>query len=338
MDGYLYTPEKPKDEDVTFVFQGAFDPLITPKCINETKRFFPSASFYLSTWEGTEIQNLVDCKIIFNRDPGGKRDCRNNLFNNLSRQLVSTQRGLEEVETKYVVKLRSDTLLNSRALFDIFLEYPKRKKELMVFERKLVLSSYFTKRCLISSDGNWVMPTPFHFSDWFCFGLTNDVLNYFNVPIPTDLYFHYFSQNKYLGNKTDLMYCEHQYAPEQYIAYNSYSKLVPNATPFENYLDFGNENILESDRYLANNFIVCDPKKLGLVCLKPGTNNDTYRDCTTGKKQLPYITWAAIVRPYVFDLLYQKYIDPTYKVPINKRLKEITEQILIAKGKRCPIL
>lgn len=72
MDGYLYTPEKPKDEDVTFVFQGAFDPLITPKCINETKRFFPSASFYLSTWKVQKYKTLLTVKLFLTGIPEEK--------------------------------------------------------------------------------------------------------------------------------------------------------------------------------------------------------------------------------------------------------------------------
>jgi len=107
------------DSEITFVIQGAVDPDRTSKSIELLKGLFPQSQIILSSWEGTDVSS-IDCKnILLNEDPGGAIrfiDKKNNVnLDNINRQIVSTLSGLQQVNTKYAVKLRSDNIITSRS-------------------------------------------------------------------------------------------------------------------------------------------------------------------------------------------------------------------------------
>ena len=325
-------------QKITFLMQGAYDKINTPIAASSIRKYFPYAKIILSTWEGTEIPsdlNVDEC--LFCEDPGGFRDNFVDFTNNLARQLVSSQRGLEKVNTEYTVKMRTDIAFYSDSVLRLSKKFLQREKNDSVFNQKIIIPTFFTKRFLVTPVGGLIQPTPFHFSDWFCYGLTDDVRKFYSAPIPKEPYQSvFFTENQALySNKVNLMGASHRYAPEQYIAYWCYRKYHSNPVQFDNYMDFTDELIQESDKFLVSNFLVYSPKSLGFYCLKEGKGGDAYRRWSLGEKKLPYLLWNGLVREYVYQMLYKKYCDFSYSPSLASRVQEGWERIVIGRLKKC---
>lgn len=329
-----------QNKEITFLLQGAFDKKLTPQSVNSIKREFPGASIILSTWQGTDVSSdLILDRCLFSPDPGGYADTHVNFVNNLCRQLVSTKRGLEEVKTKYVVKMRTDLAFFSDSLKKTFESFQDRSLEEVVFSKKIVIPSFFTKRFITSGDGKIIQPVPFHFSDWLCFGTTDDIFKLFECELPTEPEnSQYFSKKNHFTNKLNLMSASHRFAPEQFIFYDAYKRLHVSPEFFENYLDYSDSIIKASDLFLVNNFIVYPPKVLGFYCLKEGKGGDTYCDWTLARKKIPYFLWDGLVRPYVYEYLYSMYCDRNYRISFRTKLQEYYERIVIGRLRKCHFL
>ena len=330
-------------KDITFVLQGAIDKKHTPRCIDAIKTLFPQSVILLSTWEGTDTSNYQCDKIILSKDPGGFKDKIHYTFvNNLLRQLVSTQAALQQVETKYTVKMRTDILFRNKNFLKFFDKFDKYEPEYKIFDKRIVTLSFFSKRFLTSVDCSFrIEPTPYQISDWFAFGLTEDIKKLYMIKLPeepkTTEYFYKYSGTKFDKNA---IWCSHQYSPEQYIVYNAFKQQKNDIKPFENYLDYNNDNIDESEHLVINNFTIISPKELGIVCLKERTNNniDFYRRWCEHPLTMPFFVWNGLYRRFVFEKLYKEFCDKNYNIPLKVIANEYIERLLIARGRKCIIL
>ena len=174
--------------EISVVIQGAIDRKYTPMSIESVRRFLPKAKIILSTWEGTSVDNLDFDEIVFNNDPGAPSfekasDIRH--YDNRNRLLVSTQGGIRRASTQYILKMRSDCILCGDGIVRNYGKYPKKTSELCLFKNKLVVGEQCNIMKLFFKDS--FRPYAFHVSDWFCFGLTEDVMAYFDgIEIETD--------------------------------------------------------------------------------------------------------------------------------------------------------
>lgn len=328
--------EKISTKDITFLLQGAYDEKYTDVTVASIRKYFSGAKILLSTWAGTKINKEIPLDdLIENDDPGGTKDKKVNFVNNLKRQLISTQNGLKRVDSKYVVKLRTDLVFNSDKLLSSLFLYPQKKEVGKTLLGKIVIPSFFSKRFLTSLDGNFVQLTPFHFSDWLAFGLLEDVNNIYNVDLPNEEYCNYFFDHTYMGNKINLMAAAHRYAPEQYIFYSAYKKLISDPVEFNDYMDYSEVALEASDRFLTNNFIVLTPQQLGLYCLKSSTRDDLYKKWTKEEVLLPYHLWDGLISNLVYEKLYKKYCDSTFRISILSELRQHIEKVKIARLKKC---
>ena len=167
--------------DISVVIQGGIDRKYTPMSIESVRRFLPGATIILSTWEGASVDGLDFDEVVFNRDPGAPffqktADIRH--YDNRNRLLVSTQGGIKRVSTKYTLKMRSDCILCGDGVVRNYGRYPKKTGELCLFKNKLVVGEQCNIMKLYFEDS--FRPYVFHVSDWFCFGLTEDVMTYFD--------------------------------------------------------------------------------------------------------------------------------------------------------------
>lgn len=329
-----------KSKDISVIVQGPIDINNTKKCLLSIRRNLPDATIILSTWEGSNVDGLEYDEVLLNEDPKGFLDKNNPLLlNNLLRQLVSTQNALKKVETEYVLKIRSDIFLKSDKLLKLKDKFNECDEKFKIYDEKVIISSFFTKRFLCDKKGTQFMPVPFHISDWFYFGKTADVKKLLMVKLPDEpMQSEYLYHNPYKTDKLDLLHCSHQYAPEQYIAYLSYFNESKNPVKFKHYMDYNRENIISSEQFILNNFKVFSPQELDFICLKKNTNSDTYNKWTINRFSLPYVLWNALYRPYVYRALYKKYCDEKYTIPLNIKINEFIEKCIIARGRKCVVL
>ena len=252
--------------NISVVVQGAVDAVVTQKCLKAVRRFLPEAELILSTWKSERTEKLdADC-IVLSEDPGQDGYCfkkDNVLSDNTNRQLRSVQAGLERCSRQYTLKLRSDFYISGARFLDFFDAYDKRSSEFLWFRHRVLVCSVFSRR--FSDETGF--PVLFHPSDWFFFGLTEDIRDYFcRTPLvlsQEDVAYKFPDRKPYSG----LM---KRYAPEQYFCISWVRRHNPEIQ-FDDMTDWSMEKLSLSDSVLFNNFIFLDPKQLALCSKKHDT-------------------------------------------------------------------
>lgn len=163
---------KIESEEISVVVQGPVDCCMTRRCLTSIRASLPKAQIILSTWKDAiiqELEHLYD-DLVLSDDPG----MVDASVRNLNRQLVSTKSGLELARGKYILKMRSDMLLESST----FLRYYGRYEDGIYCcqKHRMLITSYYTRNPRI-------FPLVYHPSDWLLFGTSEDVRNYYDIPL-----------------------------------------------------------------------------------------------------------------------------------------------------------
>ena len=212
------------DSEISFVVQGPITKDINYN-LSTIRYNFPSSRIIISTWEKEDISflNISNYdEIIQNQDPGNMPPP----LHNVNRQITSTINGLKKVNTKYVIKIRTDCSLNSREFVDIYNKH-NFKSKYNIFKDKILIISAYAKDPI-----KWSVL--FHISDLFFFGTSKDIYNLFNIPLATN----------------------QKLAAEQYIICE-YLK-INNLIHVLNWYDLSIKKIYYSELYLSNSFILVD--------------------------------------------------------------------------------
>ena len=181
--------------------------------------------------------------------------------------------------------------------FDKFDDY--RMDEVKIFKKRIVVSTVYTCKVFFKNKGVLVQDNCFRFTDWWHFGLREDVLKLWNIPFENDPCY------KGLANdKKDKKIVEKMLVPadkfheEQYL-WGNLAKM--NGIDFEmiDETDFKLRNAIISEKLLVNNAVVVDFEKSGFRCLKLARrfclNDDLYFYCD----------WLSLYKKYcneAFDL------------------------------------
>ena len=168
-------------KEISVIVQGGIDKKETPKCLNSIRKILPNAEIILSTWNGADTSELDYDKVIYNEDPGTvliEEHKSIKTYNNMNRQLLSTQSGLKIANRKYSLKLRSDLILTGKGFINYFEKFQKRIDDYKLFQQKIVTSTLFTRYNIKSSKHHDRVLIPFHISDWWFFGLTKDLKSF----------------------------------------------------------------------------------------------------------------------------------------------------------------
>ncbi len=260
-----------KYEDISVVIQGAIDDKFTPMSIESVRTFLPGAGVIISTWKGTDVSKLDYDDIVFNDDPGAPFFDKNNgtrHYDNRNRLLVSTQGGIKRVNTEYTLKMRSDCILCGDGIVRNYGKYPKSTEELKIFKKKLVVGEQCNIMKLLFKDS--YRPFVFHVSDWFCFGLTDDVRMYFDgIEIESvDQMTKWKYKNDLYIPEDDIMgqNFSPRYNSEQYYFLSALRKKYD--IPYEDASDYSEEIGKLSDRAIVNNFEVLNIKDHEIINAK----------------------------------------------------------------------
>lgn len=292
--------------DISVVIQGpvqsyqerAMDQNITKQCINSVRQFLPEAHIILSTWPDQELTDLDYDELIISEDPGSNiryfTDRNQPKFFNNNRQIVTTLNGLKAVKTKYAIKLRSDNYLTSADFINLFEDYPQRGAEHQIFKQRIVIANTFSRKYAKG------LPAAFHLSDFFYFGLTEDLLKLWDIPQLSDYDIEaagIISPN-YPHYPID---CTQMFWQEGLKNFNF-------ATHLAHLHDLSNNKLKLAEQFIANNLIIAPPEQLGLALCDKFLGKARVNRARGKSSFYQWSDWLA---------LYRKYCDPTQHKAIN---------------------
>lgn len=244
--------------DITVVFQG---PVLegepsTAELIRQTRGALPGCRIVLSTWTSANTAGIQADTVLQSEDPGGLPGIKHRdgptETNNVNRQILSTRRGLQEVDTPYAVKLRTDCALRHAGL----LERLERRRPRWL-ESRLVACSLFTVDPLMFEQ------MPYHVSDWLQFGDTDTLLTYWSAPFMTEQDATYYERRPYAPHSTFMdrrFRC--RLAVEQYLATHYAGREGFPLPQYHN--DVRPEVLAGHRRFLAERWYILDPWDVGL--------------------------------------------------------------------------
>ena len=232
-------------ENLTIVFQGKIfknNFFSTDDSVRKLLKIYPKLKIILSIWQGDLVSEFIkeNCKIVFNNDPGKVKGWTNLKPNNVNRQIVSSFHGISNVETKYVLKLRTDCLVNLNKIIRLFNIYKG------VNDDKVLISNLTTK------NPDYARNIYYHFCDWIYFGKKCQVIKFFDIPLYDTLDYKNFKS---------------RVAPEQHITFSWLKNIgiISSLHSFDQIL-----NKKSQDEILSNFLILSTPNEIGLTSLKVG--------------------------------------------------------------------
>lgn len=292
--GIKETKTKIKSKDVSVVIQGPVERGLIEKCIKSVRKKLPFSEIIISTWEGSDVKNLAYDKLILNKDPGTFPLTLNGINNNVNRQILSTQRGINASTRKYCLKLRSNAILENNNFLNLLNQYDRYDNKFHLLKHRLLIPSYFSRDPNVYKSGIYAnkymnINYPFHPSDMVLFGSTEDMKDYWNIPLL-----------KEQDVKTVFKGIYGKYIPEQYI-FIKFLEKKGICVNLASYNDNNPQNIEQTERFFASNFIMVDYDTFGI-----GWQTDKFSIFQNPRRFLSCYT------PYKWKELYKKYCDSTY--------------------------
>lgn len=298
-------------KDISVVVQGPIRTDITSKCIKSIRQFLPDSEIILSTWKNEDISQLDYDKLVLCDDPGATLLCvkhKKQIYNNMNRQLVTVKEGLKLANRKCILKFRTDLVLTSANFLDFWNKYQCRSNEYLLFKHKIIVPTLFSRIKIDFGKRTW-METPFHISDWWLFGLSEDIKAFFlDTEIVEEPYFtQYFSDEKNVNKNNPYGIVKHRFSPEQYFTYCCFSRNFKDIK-MEDAADLNDEIIEKSRKCIINNFIILEYKQSGIYLPKyPFSKNEK----CSGNQYLGLYNFNK------FEKEYKKYCDLSYRLTCN---------------------
>ena len=248
-------------KDISVVVQGGIDQKYTSDCLKSIRKHLPDSEIILSTWEGPNIDGLNYDIIIFNQKIENNLIHNEilNIINNSNRQIISTQNGIKKASKKYILKLRTDSLLLNNNFLEYFYEFPNRNNKYIGFKNRIIVPSVYSRE--YSNDIKLCLP--FHTSDFYFFGLADDIKDYIlNTELLKDneLSGFYLKYNNLAPSKN----FKWKYPTEQHICAYWVQKRFNNIL-FTDWSDITYKSYKESLNILYNNFIFLDLEQSGIT-------------------------------------------------------------------------
>lgn len=237
------------EEDITILYQGDLKEGFVGNIIR-TKKVFPKSKFILSTFPDVSIDKVrkyFDEVIVSKPHPvkllRGTKSLTS--LDNTNNQIISTREGLRKSTTKYTFKLRTDFAVLNQEFLHFWDKFPRYYEGYKIFENRLIVPEAFTR--------NPNKHLVYHPSDLILFGLTSDLLDYFDVP---------YVQARPGIEKT--IAGVNGFAPEQHIFISYLNKKGRNTGDYTLSSLIPTEfNIEETDKYFVSNFIVLNWQQFG---------------------------------------------------------------------------
>ncbi len=169
-------------KNLTFCIQGTvvidrYGQNLTQNLIRSIKLYYPNSPIIFSTWESEEVGNLEGVTLVKSKDPGSSfRFADSPEKNNINRQIVSTLGGLKATRTEFVVKMRSDLLIENRRLGEFVKNLPRTlNNPLTIFDKYVIVLDRLTFSP--AKKNNFIL----HVTDMLQAGKTSDILKMWEI-------------------------------------------------------------------------------------------------------------------------------------------------------------
>lgn len=244
--------------DITVVIQGPIDWGITQRFSRPTtlvltralRRILPEARIILSTWEGQRVEGLEYDAVVLSRDPQAQGVWPSFTPTNVNRQIVSTAAGLAAASTNYVLKIRTDIILLGLDFIDEFEKLAPLTGPDDIFEYPILANNLTSRKTSAVIERIPDQPLPFHPADHFHFGLREDLLRFWDVPLQTEEDAFFFMDrtqpNRWRGHELSRL------APEQHLFTQALGK--KNVIDIMHYADARTHIIAASDYFMSTHF------------------------------------------------------------------------------------
>ncbi len=292
-----------KKKDITVVVQGPYYPKITPKILDNVLIKFKDSELILSTYKNKKIDNKFKkkFKIIYNQIlPGTMHSLNPPIYYNYFGHIRTSLNGIKKSSKKYVLKTRSDVLFSNTNFLNYFDKFKFAEKKSIIFKKKVLISSHYT------IDPR-KLPLPFHFSDWFFFGLKSDLIKIFNQ--------NYMSkENKkvpdwFLNKKKPKFFFNEytsRFRAEQNLILNFLRKYK--RLNIKHAYDHNLKNIISTEKILASNFVVLNPNLISISSLKY-PNFASTQNLLFFNELVTYSKWQKLYKKYCFKKFKTKKIS-----------------------------
>lgn len=173
--------------------------------------------------------------------------------NDCNLKINSVNSGLRVVDTEYVLVIKNDMIFTDDEFVDFYIKnISVPRKNYAALKQRVLISDFFTINPYTFE------ALPFHYSDWFHFGLTEDVRNLWDVA-PYDVAdstYYEINPHRKNSNHQEKKFIS-RYATAQYLSFTVFKKYFPKIE-----LEFHNDitSIDESINILADNFLISDHK------------------------------------------------------------------------------
>jgi len=250
-------------KDISFVVQGAIDRSATPQCLASIRKWHPEAEIVLSTWESADVSGLDYDVLVTSTDPGAYNvmlPTGIKVMGNGNRQIVSTRNGLLKASRKYAVKLRNDIVLLGDKWMEMWDRFPQRSPEWRMFQERIITGNWYARNPVRE------VRKPFHPSDWFMFGLREDLLLLWDIELEPEPESAWWFRSRPLPKKAWDLNDTRRYFAEQYLWKTLMLKFGD--LRFDHYMDASPENIRLTELTFANNLIILETHQFPFVMLK----------------------------------------------------------------------
>lgn len=181
-----------------------------------------------------------------------------NKINNINLQIVAAQAGLAVAGGVYTLRIRNDMIFASDAFIGFYAtHYAIPRSNTSLLRQRVMISPLFTLNPFTMER------IPFHFSDWFHFGLTEDIRRIWDVPEMSlrDAIYHNTHRHAAHSNNLERKF-RVRFAVEQHISVNFLSKMMPGLQ-----LSYINdpEAAEQSMKILLSEFLVSDLNAIELI-------------------------------------------------------------------------
>ena len=268
---------KVKFSDITFVVQGPVTYSnnldVTIICLKSIQKKFPGSPIIFSTWDNQNLNSDYDpFKIIRNADPGsGFKDKNKTVLNNINRQIVSSLNGINQVETEYAVKVRSDIYFESNKILNYLNKYNCYDEDSHFLSNRVVVTN------VTSINPRKKQKLPFHPCDWLYLGLKVDLTEIFSIPMFDEPQFSEWFLSRPVPSTSPFNDISARYAAESYIWFKFLKKFIK--LDFDHLSDITKRNIELTERSFANNLTIVHPEKLGIRNLKTDLGLGYFQYC-----------------------------------------------------------
>lgn len=295
-----------ESREVSVVIQGPVRNA-TKACFDSVRRILPNAEVIFSTWEHENLDGLEPDRLVRSiLPPAFPQHRASGTLNNLNRLIRSSKAGVELAERTYVLKIRSDLILDNDKFIQNFDLYPARGSR-SVFSHKVIVPLTFSRR----EYRRW--PVPFHLSDWAAFGFREDIRNIF-LPVEEvkePEFAEYFLNRKV---QTPFGTTTYRMAPEQYFCYSVFLHAFDDLV-MKDASDASNELIRVADDFVVSNYLILNYDNTGWRIDKyPESLNEFILE------EQFFTFWSE----FIYQTFYKKHCDPSFAIP-SSRSKEFCE-------------